>query len=191
MPIQSRRECAVADGRRPFDCDPAISWQGRFAGLPGREARPGMAVRHSWPGRSPNLSPRLNRRELLVAGGAVGAAVAAVSAGGHCGRGGRRAGPVRQASRRSGQDDRRPGGGRGAGVSGRALRLRDSGGPEQRVVGRVQGPRRSLPAGRPRGFGQRDGRRVGPRDGRGRGLLRGPRSGPDQRPDRDRRGPVR
>jgi len=40
-----------------------------------------MAVPLLEPGRSPNVSPQLNRRELLVAGGAVGAATAVTAVG--------------------------------------------------------------------------------------------------------------
>ena len=60
------------------------------------------------------MSPKLNRRELLVAGGAVGAAAAAVSALAPASPGRSRAGPVHQAPGRPGQDDRRAGGGRRA-----------------------------------------------------------------------------
>ena len=63
--------------------------------------------------------------------------------------------------------------------------------PEQRVLGRPQSQGRALPAGRPRGFGQRDGRRRGAGHRHGRRLLRRARSGIDQRPDRHRRGSLR
>ena len=130
------------------------------AGYARRQSAPAP---YSSPGRSPNLSPRLNRRELLVAGSTVGAVY-----GGHVGRGppgggGGRAGPVCTTLGRPRQDDRRPGSGGSALVPGRALRVRHSGCPEQRALGRAQGPVGSLYAGRTRGFGQRDGRRLGPR----------------------------
>ena len=103
---------------------------------------------HSCPGRSPNLSPRLNRRELLVAGGAVGAVMAAAAAvdnqaeaGVELGRYARRAGVQGKMT--------------GAQAAAAALLCQGvrcvfgiPGGPEQRAVGRVQGPVGSLFAGR-------------------------------------------
>ena len=69
MPIQSRRECALAHRTT----DPVIA-----PAMPRRRVSTGAVIRR--PGRSPNLSPRLNRRELLVAGSAVGAVMAAAAA---------------------------------------------------------------------------------------------------------------
>ena len=142
-----------------------------------------------WSGRSPLLSPTLNRREVLASGGAVGAAAAVLStvagnrleAGVELGRFARRPGV-------QGRMTGAPGGGRGTGLSRRAVRVRHSGGADQRALGRIQSPRRAVLASRERIIGQRDGRCLGPSDRRGRCLFRRAGSGPDQCHDGHRRG---
>ena len=136
------------------------------------------------------MSPRLNRRELLVAGGAVGAAVAAVSAVGNPAEAGVELGRY---ARRAGVQGKMT----GAQAAAAALACQGvrcvfgiPGAQTNELWDAFKARARSLSAGRQRGFGQRHGRRVGPRDGRGRCLLGGARSGIDQRTDRDRRGPA-
>ena len=92
---------------------------------------------------------------------------------------------------RPGAHDRRAGRGGGPLLRGRPLRLRCPGGPEQRVLGRDEGPAGALPARDQRGVGERHGRRLGAGHRRGRGLLRRARAGADQRDDRHRRGAAR
>ena len=94
------------------------------------------------------MSTKLNRRELLVAGGAVGAAAAAVSALGPNADAGVGAGSVRTAGGCSRQNDRRTGDGGGARLSRSTVRLWYSRGADQRVVGCAQSPFNSLPSGR-------------------------------------------
>ena len=81
VPIKPRRECAFATHHAL--CLHGDLVVGPLQALARHETQPGLTVPLCWPGRSPNLSPKLNRRELLVAGGAVGAAMAAVSAAGN------------------------------------------------------------------------------------------------------------
>ena len=126
------------------------------------------------------MSPRLNRRELLVAGGAVGAAAAAVSALGNqaeagveLGRYARRAGVQGKMTAPRRRPRHWP-----VKVCAACLGFR---GRRPTSCGTRSRPGRALLAGRQRSFGQRDGRCIGPRDGRGRGLLGGARSGTDQR----------
>ena len=71
-------------------------------------SRPGAS------GRGGNVIPNLNRREALGVLGTIGAAASALPAADDARAGHVEVGRLRQAGRRAGEDDRRPGGRRGA-----------------------------------------------------------------------------
>ncbi len=142
------------------------------------------------PGGNPKVSPKVNRRELL-AGGSVLSAAAAITALAPQAHSGVELGRYTRRDGVHGKMTGAAGRGRGPLVPGSPLRLRHSGRPEQRALGRPQSQRHAVSTGGSRGFRQRDGRRRRPGHRNGRGFRRRARTGFDQRPDRDRRGSVR
>ena len=138
------------------------------------------------------MIPNLNRRDALGALGLLGTAAAAASSAPTTARAGHvELGPYVKRPGVQGRMTGAAGGGGGALLRGRPLRLRHPGGPEQRVLGRAEGPDGPVPARGPRVVGQRHGRRRGAGHRRGRRLQRRPRPGADQRDDRNRRGAAR